>query len=379
MAASVETSGLPVQILDSDGILAVLPNPVLLVGSTGAIQFVNPAGEQFFAAGASHLTQRRISDLVPYNSPLLSLLQQVVGDDMTRSEYAVDLGTPKTGPRLANVSISPVPDAPGAAVIVIQEAGIASKMDRQLAHRGAARMVTGMAAVLAHEIKNPLSGIRGAAQLLEPNVETSDHTLTRLIQDEVDRICALVDRMEMFSDKPIEREAVNIHQVLERVRKVAENGFARTVSVEEAYDPSLPPVFGNFDQLVQVFLNLIKNAAEAVPDEGGEVKLTTAFRHGVRLAIPGSNSQLRLPLEVAITDNGPGVPEDLKAHLFDPFVTTKRTGTGMGLALVAKIIRDHGGIVECESSPRRTTFRVMLPMHEGVMKQPNTHPEKVCV
>ncbi len=350
--------------LDADGILAMLPNPVLLVDPDRTIRYVNQAAEQFFASGAPHLLAAWIADFTPYDSPLLALLEQAGRSGMTVSEYAVDLGTPRTGPRLSNITVAPLAEPSGAAVIVIQEASITSKMDRQLTHRGAARMVAGMAAVLAHEIKNPLSGIRGAAQLLEPSVEPQDQPLTHLIRDEVDRICALVDRMEVFSDKPIEREPVNIHRVLERVRRIAESGFARGVAIVERYDPSLPPVHGNFDQLVQVFLNLVKNAAEAVPEEGGEIQLSTAFRHGVKLAIPGSNSRVRLPLEVTVTDNGDGVPEDLRPHLFDPFVTTKREGTGLGLALVAKLIGDHGGIVECNSEPRRTTFRIMLPLHE---------------
>ncbi len=360
--------------LDADGILAAVPNPVLLVDPDGSIGYVNQAAEHFFAAGAPHLLGATVADIVPYDSPLLALLDQVRREGMTMSEYAVDLGTPKTGPRLSNITVAPAGETPETTVIVIQEASIARKMDRQLTHRGAARSVAGMAAVLAHEIKNPLSGIRGAAQLLEPSLEPQDHTLTHLICDEVDRICALVDRMEMFSDKPIEREPVNIHRVLERVRKVAESGFARGATIHERYDPSLPPVYGNFDQLVQVFLNLIKNAAEAVPEEGGEILLSTAFRHGVRLAIPGSNSRLKLPLEVSITDNGAGVPEDLRPHLFDPFVTTKREGTGLGLALVAKLIGDHGGTVECDSEPRRTTFRVMLPLHEAAAEDDGESP-----
>jgi two-component system nitrogen regulation sensor histidine kinase GlnL len=220
-----------------------------------------------------------------------------------------------------------------------------------------------MASMLAHEVKNPLSGIRGAAQLLEQDADPAGRELTQLICDETDRIVALVDRMEAFSDhRPLEREAVNIHEVLDRVRKIAQSGFARHVRIGEEYDPSLPPVHGNYDLLVQVFLNLIKNAAEAAPANGGEIAVATAYRHGLRLAGPGSDTRVNLPLMVSVTDNGPGIPDDLKPHLFDPFVTTKRNGTGLGLALVAKVIGDHGGVIEFDSQPRRTVFRVFLPV-----------------
>jgi two-component system nitrogen regulation sensor histidine kinase GlnL len=240
-------------------------------------------------------------------------------------------------------------------------------MDRQLTHRGAARSVIALAAMLAHEIKNPLSGIRGAAQLLEQSAADDDRTLTRLICDEADRIVKLVDRMEVFADeRPVEREPVNIHVVLDRVKKLAQSGFARQIKFVETYDPSLPPVLANRDQFIQVFLNLVKNAAEAIGDNAdGQIELTSAFRPGVRLQVPGSKTRVSLPLEFCVRDNGAGVPADLLPHLFDPFVTTKPTGTGLGLALVAKIVGDHGGIIECESQPRHTIFRVLMPMFTG--------------
>lgn len=356
--------------IDAAQVLGAIPNPILVIGRQGDITYANPAAEQFFDSGAAVLARQNLRDLVPFGSPVLQLVSQVFRERYSVSEYDVDLGTPRLGERLVDVQISPVPEAPDHVIVRFDERSMAAKIGRALTHRGAARSVTGMAAVLAHEVKNPLSGIRGAAQLLEANCSQADRELTRLICDETDRICALVDSMEVFSDKrPIERGPVNIHQVLEHVRKVAQAGFGKHVRFVERYDPSLPPVYGNRDQLVQVFLNLVKNAVEAVGDDpGGEVVLTTAYRHGVRLAVRGSRDRLHLPLEVSVQDNGPGVPEDIRPHLFDPFVTTKVSGSGLGLALVAKIIGDHGGVIECDSRPRRTVFSARLPVHSPAVE-----------
>lgn len=241
---------------------------------------------------------------------------------------------------------------------------MADKIDRQLVSRGAARSVTGLASMLAHEIKNPLSGIRGAAQLLEQSVTAEELPLARLVRDEVDRIVDLMDRVEVFGDdRPLEREPINIHVVLDRVKLLARNGVARGISLYEEYDPSLPPVAGNRDQLIQVFLNLVKNAAEALErTPKPEIRFSTAFRPGIRISVQGVSERISLPIEIIIEDNGPGVPADMVPILFDPFVTTKSNGSGLGLALVAKIIGDHGGVVDMDSRPGRTRFRILLPV-----------------
>jgi two-component system, NtrC family, nitrogen regulation sensor histidine kinase GlnL len=351
--------------VDPGQVLAALPDPLLVVERDDTLCYVNAAAEQLFDTGAPTLLGTALRDFLPSDGPLFALIDSVRQTGQSVSEYGVMLETPRMPARAVDIHAVPLSEmAHDRIVVELQQRSIAHKIDRQLTHRNAARSVTAMASMLAHEVKNPLSGIRGAAQLLEENAGPGDRELTRLICDETDRICSLVDRMDVFSDRrPLERMAVNIHEVLERVRASAASGFARHVRIVERYDPSLPNVHGNRDLLIQVFLNLVKNAAEAVPEKGGEIELSTSFHHGgVRLALAGNDSRVHLPLVISVADNGAGIPEDLRPHLFDPFVSTKYNGKGLGLALVAKVIDDHGGVIEFDSEPRRTVFRVRLPM-----------------
>lgn len=352
----------------STAVLQALPQPVIVCTEDRTIVFVNYAAEAFFGASMSVLSRQRLDDLIAFGSPIIGLMQAVADRRGPMTEYRVRVGSSRFSDvgddRVVDVFASPLSDADGRIALLFQERTMADKIDRQLVSRGAARSVTGLASMLAHEIKNPLSGIRGAAQLLEQSVTADELPLARLVRDEVDRIVDLIDRVEVFGDdRPIEREPINIHVILDRVKLLAKNGVAKGITFHEEYDPSLPPVGGNRDQLIQVFLNLVKNAAEALErTPKPEIRFSTAFRPGIRISVQGVSERISLPLEIVIEDNGPGVPPDMVPILFDPFVTTKANGSGLGLALVAKIIGDHGGVVDMDSRPGRTRFRILLPV-----------------
>jgi two-component system nitrogen regulation sensor histidine kinase GlnL len=355
---------------DPAAILNAVAEPIFVLDAENRFAYLNMATEQFFAGSAATLLGQPLAKFIPEDSPIFSLIEQVRASESSVSEYGVTLEAPRIGSHFVSIEVSTISESPDSLVVSIQRRSIARKIDHQLSHRNAARSLTAMAAILAHEVKNPLSGIRGAAQLLEHGANQDDQELTRLICEEADRIVGVVDRMEMFADeRPIERGPVNIHEILEHVRKVSKTGFAQNIVLEESYDPSLPPVFGNRGLLIQALINLVKNAAEAVDIASGRIRIATRYMQGIRLAVRGSGSRVDLPLMVSVEDNGPGIPDDLRAHLFDPFVTTKAAGKGLGLALVAKIVDDHGGVIEVDSEAGRTVFRLFLPTAPGEAKR----------
>ncbi len=352
---------------DPATVLEALSAAILVVDADNVIRMANGSAEHLLQTSRSGLIGHRLDGIIPPDSLVQALATQVRSSASSIADHGIPLDTQRVSLPAVSVHISPVLDQSGRSqdwvALSLTPNTIAQRIDQQLVHRHASRSVAAMAALLAHEVKNPLAGIRGAAQLLEPSVGPEDRELIALICDEVDRINALVDHMGLAADpRGLERGPVNIHEVLGRGRLLAEAGFGENVNFVERFDPSLPPAFGHRDQLIQVVVNLIKNACEAVGPRNGEIVLSTAYQHGVRIAVPGAAKPVDLPLVLRVQDNGPGVPEDMREHLFDPFVSGKLGGHGLGLALVAKIVSEHGGLVECDSEAGRTVFTVMLPI-----------------
>lgn len=351
-------------------LLGAMPIAVLTIDETRRIAMANPAAEQLLGRGSAFLTRRRLDEIVPADSPLVAAVDLAARGGAGISEYGVALSSPQLRERPIDVHVTPLGGRPRRFLLCLVERSMARLIDRHLNHRSAARSVVGMAAVLAHELKNPLSGIRGAAQLIERSVGEPERELAQMIREETDRIRGLIERVDIFSDdRPPSGERVNIHRVLEHVRRLHAGAAEAGVRFVERYDPSLPPVWGSRDRLVQVFLNLVKNAVEAAPAEGGEIVLSTRYRMGFRFAGAGRGEPRDLPIVAAVEDNGPGIPEDLRDTLFEPFVTTRRGGTGLGLSLVANIVENHGGVVEFETRRGRTAFRVRLPAMAGDGRQ----------
>ena len=342
-------------------IWASLPFPTLLIDQAGTILEVNPAAETFLNTSQKALRGQPVFDRLAIEAPMEEALARVRANQSPLNINDVDVTSGERPPLQCTVHLAPMHDNPGIVMLILSPRELADRLGRSLGAKTAARSAIGMAEMLAHEIKNPLAGISGAAQLLSMNLSPEDQELTDLIVEETRRIVKLLEQVEQFGNlRPPDRKPVNIHDALDRARKSALVGFAAHMTITEDYDPSLPPTFADSDQLMQVFLNLIKNAAEACK-QGGTIRLHTFYDLSLRLRRKDGISGA-LPLNVEIIDDGPGIKPEIAASIFEPFVSGRENGTGLGLALVSKIVTDHEGWITVDSAPGRTVFRVSLPM-----------------
>lgn len=343
-------------------LLGALPSALLVIDPAGFVRDANAAAEVLLNHGRSALIGRTLADLIVLPVDYVRRAEGAGGIAL----YDLPLMTTRGHRFRADFILTPLADHDGWTLLMLHNGAAAHRMGHRLEMGGGARAAVGAASMLAHEIKNPLSGIRGAAQLIERGAEGEARALTGLIITEVDRITALIDRMEEFTDaRPLVCQPENIYPILDHVRDLAAQGFAKGITIREDYDPSLPSVQTHRDATIQILMNLVKNAAEAAGSEG-IITLSTAYRHGVSVSVDNGARRLSLPIELCVIDDGPGAPPEMVDHLFDPFVTTRRDGRGLGLTLVDKLVRDIGGIVQYarEGDPERTVLRLLLPRAE---------------
>lgn len=360
-------------MMERADIWASLPVPAVLIAPDDTICGLNPAAEGFFNASEKSMRGTPVWDAVAVDAPIEDAFARARRNGTPLFVNDVDVGSGQRAPLQCALQIAPVSGAPDHMLLMVSPRELAGRMTLNHSVKSAAQSAIGMAEMLAHEIKNPLAGITGAAQLLSMNLSSDDLELTDLIVAESRRIVKLLEQVEQFGNlSPPDRKAVNIHDVLDRARRSALLGFGAQMKIIEDYDPSLPFVYGDPDQLLQVVLNLLKNAAEAAGDAGGTIRLHSYFEHSFRLRRADGTGH-SLPLQIEVIDDGPGLPEKIKADIFDPFVSGRENGTGLGLALVSKIVSDHDGWISVTSVPGRTVFRISLPRapKDAVLAKPN--------
>ncbi len=352
-------------------IFSALPVPAFLTGTKGGIETIldcNPAAEQFVSASAPMLRGEPVFDRLSIDAPMDEAVERARHNRAPIFINDCEVCTGDRPPVLCTVQLAPMNDAAESLLLLITPRDLAGRLGRTRVMKAAAKSAIGMADMLAHEIKNPLAGIAGAAQLLSMGLNAADRELTDLIVAETRRIVKLLDQVEQFGDqRPPDRRATNIHDVLERARRSAEVGFGAHMRIRDDYDPSLPDVWADPDQLQQVFLNLLKNASEAQPG-GGSIRIHTYFERGLQVSGLDGH-RVGLPLHVEVIDDGPGLPPAIADNIFEPFVSGRENGTGLGLALVSKIIAAHEGWIEVKSHPGQTVFRVSLPMAPAAIKE----------
>jgi two-component system nitrogen regulation sensor histidine kinase GlnL len=336
--------------------LAGLVFAVLLLDPEMTIVEANHASEEMLGRSAHRMIGCPLFEVVGIDDPRVSAHSRETSAPLVARGVSIRAGTQE---RRVNLSLSPLPAHPGWRVVTLSDSG----QDEMADETGAGRMSA--PAILAHEIKNPLAAIRGAGQLVARKLDEKDRPLADLIATEVDRIASLIDRMQRIGARGAEPNApINLHEAVRRAIGTVRGGGLGGVELIEEFDPSLPPVLGNEGTLEQVVINLLANARDACQGrEGARITIRTRFVSGRIFNAIRPGRSVRLPIELAVIDNGPGIELDLRPHVFEPFVSTKQSGQGLGLALVRRLVQDMDGRIAHERDDKAglTQFRVHLP------------------
>lgn len=338
-------------------LLESLTTAVVALGDDGRVSRMNGAAQALLGLSERSVAGRSLSQLLPAAGPLDELVARARATAATVVQRGLPLALAPNVDRLLDVSATPIG---GGTLLELVDRARETRIARDASILETTGVTRGLVRRLAHEVKNPLGGLRGAAQLLSRRLEDEESLrFTEVIIQEADRLRELVDAM-LGPSTPPRREPVNVHSVLEHVREVVLPGLPEGVSLERAYDPSLPELQADAAQLTQAVMNLVVNACQAVGDAGRVTLISQPLRQ-----FTIGEVRHRLVVCIGVEDDGPGVPDDLADRIFYPLVSGRSDGTGLGLALAQELIQRQGGLIEFESRPGRTRFDIVLPLIEG--------------
>ena len=343
-------------------VLDSLPYPIIILDNLNYFIWLNHAAETFFNSSLAIFHGTSAEDYFNSDSVLLKMIFRARETNSSLSEHSVIINTPKLRDTTVNIQVGPFHANDEFIAISLQQNSLEQVAKSRNLFKGAALSMSKVTALLAHEIRNPLAGIRGAAQLLELELKEENRELSKLIVTETDRIIKLLERIEKLSaDKPLHLEEINIHEVLDHCLMINSSSFGKHLTIKRDFDPSLPQIFADRDLFIQLFLNLFKNASEAT-FKGDILNVKTSYALSTPHSTSNQNGSTQLPLQIDIIDTGSGISSELQAYVFEPFVSNKLNGSGLGLALVASVVSEHGGAIEVFSSEGKTHFKINLPL-----------------
>ena len=346
-------------------ILNELRTPVILVNKYNVVTYINEIGEEFFGISSSILIGKKINELIPTDSPILNLIERVRNSKTGITEESLDFSNLNFPNRKVRVHVVPLSFDSNKVIIQISQLALSEMFQSQRINSKISKSFSSMIDMLMHELKNPLAGIKGASQLIETDVKNNSNLLelTNLISIECDRVEGLLNRMEEISNNNIklDYESLNIHEILNHCKRVAENSFGNEINFINEFDPSLPRLFANKNLLIQIIINLLKNATEASQKQG-IIKIKTSFNSNKITSFGKEEIPTSLPLQIEIIDFGIGIPGNLLSSIFDPFVSSKTDGKGLGLSIVASGLEEMNAVISVTSEPGLTNFSINFPL-----------------